>query len=45
MKEKIKNAQEALDKDTFGAATLRVILRVVFIYVIFWIFQKTAGSP
>lgn len=40
-----KNLKENLDKDTFGAATARVVIRVVLVYIIIWIFQRMAGNP
>ena len=45
LNEKIKEVRETLDKDTFGAATLRVILRVLLIYILVWFIQRMAGSP
>ena len=40
-----KKVKESLDKDTFGAATARVIIRVVLVYIIIWVFQRMAGNP
>jgi hypothetical protein len=40
-----KKLKENLEKDTFGAATARVIIRVFLVYVILWVFQRMAGNP
>ncbi len=45
MSQTIKSAKEALDKDTFGAATLRVVIRVILVYIVVWVFQRMAGNP
>jgi hypothetical protein len=40
-----KKLKENLEKDTFGAAVARVIIRVFLVYVLLWIFQRMAGNP